>query len=44
MGHLSLQTLSLVCLAFQCAGPSPGTTKNLHLAVLSLCLNLTVHT
>ena len=26
------------------AGPSPGTTKNLHLMILSLCLNLTLHT
>ena len=26
------------------AGPSPGTTKNVHLAFLSLCLNLTVYT
>ena len=25
-------------------GPSTGTTKNLHLAVLSLCLSLSVHT
>ena len=25
-------------------GPSPGTTKNLNLAVSSLCLNITVHT
>ena len=25
------------------AGPSPGTTKNLHLALLLLCLNFTVH-
>ena len=26
------------------AGPSPDTIKNLHLAYLSMCLNLTVHT
>ena len=39
VSHLSLDMLSAVCLGVQCA----CTTKNLYLAFLSLCLNLTVH-
>ena len=34
--------LSAICFTVQCAGLSPGTTKNLHLEYLSL--NHTVHT